>query len=154
VAEFQRPTSKTKEFRWDVTVIPKGPGGKRGTQGTGTGYALTKQSKEPEAAWEWTKFITNKDNGIEQTFGGGGSPGARTDVWNDPKLHSLSPIYGLMVKVFGQPGPFHPPHNTRTDEINKAVDAALKPLWDGQTNPRDAARAAREAVDVILSQPM
>ncbi len=154
VAEFQRANSKTKDFKWDVTVIPKGPSGKRGTMGTGTGYALTKQSKEPDASWEWTKFITNKENGIEQTFGGGGSPGARTDVWNDPKLHTLSPVYALMVKVFGQPGPFHAPHNTRTDEINKAVDDALKPLWDGKTNPRDAARAAREAVDVILSQSM
>ena len=154
VAEFRLPASKTHQFKWAATVIPKGPGGKRGTMGTGTGYALTKLSKEPEAAWEWTKFITNKENGIEQVFGGGGSPGARTDVWSDPKLLSLNPVFGLMVKVFGQPGPFHAPHNTRTDEINKAVDAALKPLWDGQTNPRDAARAAREAVDQILSQPI
>ena len=41
MAEFRLPASKTKEFRWGVTVIPKGPGGKRGTMGTGTGYALT-----------------------------------------------------------------------------------------------------------------
>src|SRR6266545_7328793 len=144
VAEFQRPTSKTKEFKWDVTVIPKGPTGKRGTQGTGTGYALTKLSKEPEAAWEWTKFITNKENGIEQVYGGGGSPGARTDVWNDPKLLALNPVFGVMVKVFGQPGPFHAPANTRTDEIVKAVDDALKPLWAGTTSAKDAARAAAD----------
>ena len=100
------------------------------------------------------KFITSKDSGIEQVYGGGGSPGARTDVWNDPKLLSLNPIFGTMVKVFGQPGPFHAPHNTRTDEINKAVDAALKPLWDGQMSARDAARAAAEATNVILAQPL
>ena len=132
---------------------PQGPSGKRGTQGTTTGYALTKLSKEPEAAWEWAKFITNKESGIEQVFGGGGSPGARTDVWNDPKLLALHPIFGLTVKVFGQAGPFNAPWNTRTDEIFKAVDAALKPMWDGQASVRDTARAAREAVDPILSQP-
>src|SRR5207302_1691551 len=107
VATFQLPSSRTHEFKWDVTVIPKGPSGKRGTQGQSTGYALTKLSKNPDSAWEWDKFITNKDNGIEQVFGGGGSPGARTDVWNDPRLLSLSPVFGLMVKVFGQPGPFN-----------------------------------------------
>lgn len=154
VAEFRLPSSKTREFTWDVTVIPKGPGGRRGTMGTGTGYALTKLSKEPEAAWEWLEFITNKESGIEQVFGGGGSPGARTDVWNDPRLLSLNPVFGTMVKVFGQPGPFHAPHNTRTDEINKAVDAALRPLWDGQISVRDAARAAAEATNVILAQPL
>jgi multiple sugar transport system substrate-binding protein len=154
VAEFQRPTSRTHEFHWDVTVIPKGPTGKRGTQGTGTGYALTKLSKNPDAAWEWAKFITNKENGIEQVYGGGGSPGARTDVWNDPRLHALSPIFGLMVKVFGQPGPFNAPWNTRTDEIIKAVDSALKPLWDGTSSAKDAARAAADAANAILAQPM
>jgi multiple sugar transport system substrate-binding protein len=153
VAEFRLPSSRTKEFQWNVTVMPKGPGGKRGTQGTGTGYALTKLSKEPEASWEWTKFITNKENGIEQVFGGGGSPGARTDVWNDPKLLSLNPIFGTMVKVFGQPGPFHAPHNTRTDEIVKGVDEALKPLWDGKISVREAARAATDAANQILAQP-
>ncbi|HEX2517032.1 MAG TPA: sugar ABC transporter substrate-binding protein [Chloroflexota bacterium] len=154
VAEFRLPASKTKEFRWGVTVIPKGPGGKRGTMGTGTGYALTRLSKAPEASWEWTKFITNKESGIEQVYGGGGSPGARTDVWNDPRLLALNPIFGTMVRVFGQPGPFHAPHNTRTDEINKAVDAALQPLWDGKIAPRDAARSAQEAISQILSQPL
>jgi len=154
VAEFQRPTSKTKEFKWDVTVIPKGPTGKRGTHGTGTGYALTKLSKEPEAAWEWTKFITNKENGIEQVYGGGGSPGARTDVWNDAKLLSLNPVFGVMVKVFGQPGPFHAPANTRTDEIVKAVDTALTPLWNNQTSAPAAARTAADAANQILAQPM
>lgn len=59
-----------------------------------------------------------------------------------------------MVKVFGQPGPFHAPANTRTDEIVKAVDAALKPLWDGQTSVPAAARAAADATNQILAQPM
>lgn len=40
VAEFRLPASKTHQFKWAATVIPKGPSGKRGTQGTGTGYAL------------------------------------------------------------------------------------------------------------------
>jgi multiple sugar transport system substrate-binding protein len=154
VAEFQRSNSPAQQIKWNVTVIPKGPTGKRGTQGTGTGYAITKLSKEPEAGWEWIKFITSKESGIEQVFGGGGSPGARTDVWSDPRLHSLNPIFGTMVKVFGQPGPFHAPANTRTDEIVKAVDAALKSLWDGAASVRDAARAAADATNVILSQPM
>ena len=153
VAEFRVPSSKTKEFRWNATLLPKGPSGKRGSQGTTTGYALTKLSKEPAAAWEWAKFITDKESGIEQVFGGGGSPGARSDVWNDPRLLALHPIFSTTVKVLGQPGPFHAPHNTRTDEIFKAVDGALQPLWAGRTSVPDAARAAREAVDVILSQP-
>jgi multiple sugar transport system substrate-binding protein len=153
VAEFRLPASKTKAFRWNATLIPKGPTGKRGTQGTVTGYALTRQSRAPEAAWEWTKFITDRESGVEQVFGGGGSPGARTDVWNDPRLLALHPLFSTTVKVYGQPGPFNAPHNTRTDEVFKAVDAALQPLWAGQTAVPDAARAARTAVDQILSQP-
>ena len=105
VAEFRLPSSKTKEFNWNATLLPKGPSGKRGSQGTTTGYALTKLSKEPEAAWEWAKFITDKETGIEQVFGGGGSPGARSDVWNDPRLLALHPIFSTTVKVLRAAGP-------------------------------------------------
>jgi hypothetical protein len=59
-----------------------------------------------------------------------------------------------MVRVFGPPGPFHAPHNTRTDELVKGVDAALQPQWDGQVAPRDAARGAAEAIAQVLSQPL
>jgi hypothetical protein len=34
------------------------------------------------------------------------------------------------------------------------VDAALKPLWDGQIAVRQAARQATDAVTQILAQPL
>ena len=74
-------------------------------------------------------------------------------MWNDPRLLALHPIFALSTKVFPQAGAFNAPWNTRTDEIFKAVDTALKPMWDGKASVRDTARTAREAVDVILSQP-
>ena len=83
VATFQLPSSRTHEFKWDVTVIPKGPTGKRGTQGQSTGYALTKLSKNPDSAWEWDKFITNKENGVlhagngETAWPEGGDPAGK-----------------------------------------------------------------------------
>jgi multiple sugar transport system substrate-binding protein len=154
VAEWRRPESPARNLRWNVTVIPRGPAGHRGTQGTGTGYALTALSKEREAAWLWLAFITNKENGVEQVFGGGGSPGARTDVWNDPRLLALNPIYSTMVRVFGQPGLYYPPANGRADELNKEVNAALQPLWEGKLSVREAAQAATEAAERILALPM
>ncbi|NBX47742.1 MAG: sugar ABC transporter substrate-binding protein, partial [Chloroflexi bacterium] len=85
VAEYKKPGTTEVNFPVGIALFPKGKDGKRGTQASGSGMGLTKVDKQA-AVWEWLKFVSNKDNGVEQVFGGAGSPGGRTDVWNDPKL--------------------------------------------------------------------
>ena len=56
--------SKITTFDWDVVAIPRGPHGPRKFMVEGSGYAITKYCKHPEAAWRFVKFF-------------GGEPGQR-----------------------------------------------------------------------------
>ena len=71
------------KFELGVALFPKGPNGRRGTQASGSGMGMTGTAKQ-EAVWEYIKFITSKDSGVEQVFGGAGSPVELYDLEEDP----------------------------------------------------------------------
>ena len=108
-------------------------------------------TQKVESSWKYLKFITNKDNGIEQVFGGAGSPGGRTDVWNDPKLLSFDPIYSTIVKAHPQgAGQLRLPANNRYTDLLKATTDELTPLFKGQTGVQDATAKAVAACAAVL----
>jgi len=46
------------KIRWDMRHVPKGPGGKRSVLGTTDAWSVTKQSKNPDQAWEVMHFLS------------------------------------------------------------------------------------------------
>ncbi|MBU1075682.1 MAG: sugar ABC transporter substrate-binding protein [Spirochaetes bacterium] len=50
----------TKDFKWDVAMFPKGPGGRRGFATGGSGYAISKSAKNLEMAYELLKVISGE----------------------------------------------------------------------------------------------
>ena len=112
---------------------------------------LTKVDKQA-AVWEWIKFVSNKDNGVEQVFGGAGSPGGRTDVWNDPKLlKERDPIYTNIIKAFPQgAGTLRLPANYKLGQVNTAVNTELKNYFDNKSSLADAVSKALQAGNELL----
>ncbi len=151
VAEYKKPGTNEVNFPVGIALFPKGKDGKRGTAASGSGMGLTKADKQG-AVWEWLKFITNKDNGVEQVFGGAGSPGGRTDVWNDPKLlKERDPIYSTIIKAFPQgAGSLRLPANYKLGQVNTAVNEALKTYFDNKASLADATSKAVQAGNEIL----
>lgn len=153
-AEYAKPGQVRVKFQWTDTVMPKGPTGKYGTQDSGAGQGIATGAKHMEAAWEWVKFITNKENGVLQVQGGAGSPGARPDVWADPRLTGFNHIYGLLTKIFNNtPGALYLPKNERYFDVMKAANTALSDLWTGKASARDTAQKTASVVNGILAQP-
>ena len=153
-AEYAKPGQVRVKFQWTDTVMPKGPSGKYGTQDSGAGQGIATGAKHTDAAWEWVKFITNKENGVLQVQGGAGSPGARPDVWADPRLTGFNHIYGLLTKIFNNtPGPLYFPKNERYFDVMKAANGALADLWTGKASARDTAQKTATVVNGILAQP-
>jgi multiple sugar transport system substrate-binding protein len=153
VAEWKKPGQERVKHELGITVVPKHAStGKRGTQVNAPSMALTKEAKQPVAGWEWIKFITNRDNGVDQVQGGAGSPGARHDVWNDERLHKLDPIYRLIERTYRQPGPVHLPHNATWFETTDVVNKTFTDLWDGKIGVREAAQQATRQAQAILDR--
>ncbi len=47
-------------FQWDIALLPKGPKGRISPFWIG-GPMISKQSRNPDAAWEWTKWTAEED---------------------------------------------------------------------------------------------
>ena len=82
VSEYKKPGQERVKFDLGIAVFPRGPKG-HGTQGLGAGMGMTRLEHQA-AVWEWVKFITNKENGVAQVFGGAGSPGGRVELLDRP----------------------------------------------------------------------
>ena len=157
VAEWKNPgpaqiSPANGKFELGIAMFPKGPNGRRGTQASGSGMGLT-GAKNVEASWEWLKFVTNKMNGVEQVFGGAGSPGGRIDVWQDAKLLSFDPIYTTIVRAFPQgAGSLRYSANFHYADLTTAVNKELEAYFRNQTGLADATSKAVQAGNAILNQ--
>ena len=111
---------------------------------------MTKLDHQAEV-WEWLKTLTNKENGVAQVFGGAGSPGGRTDVWNDPKMLSFDPIYSNIIKAYPNgSGSITWPANNRRVDLVKAIDDNLGRYFKGQASITEATSKAVSDANVVL----
>ena len=95
----------------------------------------------------------HEDQGVGQVFGGAGSPGGRTDVWQDQKLLSFDPIYTTIVKAFPQgPGSLRYSANFHYADLTKAVNDELTPYFKQEASLADATTKAVQTGNAILSQ--
>lgn len=152
VAEYKKPGQQEITFELGIALMPKGPGGRRGTQASGSGMGITKLDKVA-ACWEYLKFVTNKENGVEQVFGGAGSPGGRVDVWEDPRLLSFDPIYSNTIKAYPQgAGSLRLPANHRYTELLNTVNTELGKFFRGEIGLVEATAQAVRLGNEILSR--
>lgn len=50
-------------LNWDIAVLPKGLKQKEGSEFAVSAYGVSKDSKNPEAAWEFLKFLASEEGG-------------------------------------------------------------------------------------------
>jgi multiple sugar transport system substrate-binding protein len=128
VAEFQKVTDWA--FEWDATIGPVGPSGLRGSQVSAAAFGITGNSEHPFEAFQVLDFFSTKEDGVEHVFGGAGSPGGRTDVWEDEKLNSLHTIYQVTSEHYPDgPEPWYRPANGRTSEFIDTMNNNLQAIW-------------------------
>jgi ABC-type glycerol-3-phosphate transport system substrate-binding protein len=152
VALYKKPGQQIVTFEVGVALFPKHPRGWRGSQASGGGMGITGTQKQ-EASWEWIKFITSKEVGVlGVTEGGAGAPGARIDVWNDPRLLTFDPIFRTMVTTFPQgPASLRLPANHRRTELVQVVNEELRRYLRGEVGLNEATARAVQQANVILA---
>ena len=75
-------------FRWGAVRMPKGSSGKRGGMWLPGTMSVTKHTRNTDEAWELCKWLCDKESGISLAMQrkGSSTPGARPDVYADPRL--------------------------------------------------------------------
>jgi len=140
-------------FKWFASLHPKGPGNVPGSDFEADAYSLTSVTKAPDAAWQWTKWLTNQESGIR--LGEiGGTVGGRPDVYKSERLLK-DPIRKVFLEAMDTAQPGRPVYNTRLAEYEKTMETALVPVWEGQQAPTKAfIDELTRQIQVVLDQPL
>lgn len=128
------------KFRWDGMMQPKHPrSGKRGGMFAGDSHAVSRDSKNPEAAFELLKWITDKEFGVQLGLQTKGSTtlGGRPDVYADERILNHSQLtrqmqLAQMNSVNQIKEPSSAPANIRAAEVYKVRDDATTKIANGQ----------------------
>ena len=117
------------------------------------GLTTTNAAKQA-AAWEWIKFITSKEVGVVGvTTGGAGSPGGRTDIWQDSRFLAFDPVYATIIKAYPQgAGSLRLPANRQRTELLKIVKEELDAFYKGNASVTEATSKAVQRANTLLSQ--
>jgi ABC-type glycerol-3-phosphate transport system substrate-binding protein len=134
-------------------LIPKGPGGKRGSQGHVDMFGVYGKTKHPDESFALLKWFANKDTS-DALFEEVGVPGARFDGWNTPKVAS-NPLVKPFKDFLESPGPelIALPYNFRMLEAGQNTDKLFAPMWAGQQSPDQVIAASVGPFQQFLDQP-
>jgi multiple sugar transport system substrate-binding protein len=143
IAMYQAGTSTANlestigdKFKWMVVGNAKGPSGVGGSDFEADCFALTANTKNPEQAFEWIKYLCNQENG-KQLGIIGGTIGGRPDVYGDAEL--LQKPYRVVFKdLMDNAQASRIPANWRQTEAESAITQLTQPLWSGEAKPDKA----------------
>ena len=140
------------KFKLDATLVPKGPGGKRGDHAHVNMWSTYVKTKHPDEAWLLQKWYANKDSAMargEDT----NSPGSRPDAWNDPYF-TARPMYQVFKKVVEDgPGPMAMPWNFQMVAIDTMTQKLFEPFWTGQQGAQQLIAAIKGEYQQLLDRP-
>lgn len=152
------PTKIGGKFEVRNVLMPSGPAGKVGTQAITDDIVINARTQSPQAAWALTKVLCGQDVGVRLGGGTGGNAsgtcGARTDVFNDPRIMA-NPLHPVFLDPVQNAVPLRLPANLREEEVAAAIHQTLTPLWLGERQP-DATffTELNAAVQGILDRPI
>ncbi|MGH2369850.1 MAG: hypothetical protein ACRDI2_16840, partial [Chloroflexota bacterium] len=126
------------KFRWGAVRMPKGPSGKRGGMWLPGAMSVTKHTKNLDEAWELTKWCCDKESGIALAMQrkGSSTPGARPDVYGDPRLlnrEGYPPNVGEEQRqAMLEPEPYITAWNYLGAELNTIMGTELDRVTKGE----------------------
>jgi multiple sugar transport system substrate-binding protein len=140
------------KFSISMASFPRTPAGKYPSLMTVDHWTIPALSKHPNEAFDYLQWLCGKEMGVQKVLLGGGSPGGRTDVWEDPRLSALAGWPGRK-KVMDNAMPFIPVPNFRGKEFRDAIDQELQAIWLGKVTPEEGAKKAAAAGQDVLDKP-
>lgn len=141
-----------KRFNWKVAPIPSGPEGRANFFHLAM-FAVARGSKNPEAAWEFLKFMVS-EQGIKLGLSAmQGIPARRSiadsdSFRNDPfvvKHDAVAPFIDSLPTVR------RAPNLTNFNQVQDTVDAQLDPMWSLKATPAEVLPKVCQKVTPLLS---
>jgi len=140
------------KFKWMAVNNPIGPAGVGGSDFEVDCYSVTKPTKNPDAAWEWVKYLCSTESGILLGVIGG-TIGGRIDAYNSPVL-LVDPVRPVFRDIMAKAQDSIIVGNWRQNECETAIVQLLDPLWTGKEKPTKAfVDGVTQQIQAIMDKP-
>ena len=136
-------------FKWDVAPIPKGPAG-QATSVNSAGFVVAKDSKNPDAAFEFLKYVLSEPAQTRLTELGFACPVLTSVAESDTFLKQSTPINHqvfLDSLAFAQMKPVFKGY----DAWSSAMGDGMAPIWAGEAEFDPTLDDAVAAADEVLA---
>jgi multiple sugar transport system substrate-binding protein len=121
-----------KNFDWDIVMFPRGPKGLHRFPTGGSGYAITKQSKHPEAAWKLVRFLTSKDGQVALAKTGLVQPANMEIAQSEVFLDGLKPLNKALLLQAVKDVVYTPYLDGWNQFVISDLNPALDKVWSGE----------------------
>ena len=144
------PEYSAAPFKWDIAPMPKGPAG-RATSVNSAGFVIAKVSKNPDAAWEFVKYVFSEAGQTELAKIGLAIPVRKSVAESAAYLDQATKIdHSLYVKALDYA--HLKPVFKGYEEWSAAVGDALNLIWTGQMPVGDGLAEAVAGGDAALAK--
>jgi ABC-type glycerol-3-phosphate transport system substrate-binding protein len=136
------------------TLFPRHPAtGKTAATISGMAYAITSRSKVSAEAFQWVKFMSSREMGVQMFLGGYAEPGCRMASWKDPRVVDLLPLCSGIADTMVVAKPARYPWNLRVADCMEAWNTGLNALWQDDLTLEQVGQQIGQAMNRILRQP-
>jgi multiple sugar transport system substrate-binding protein len=144
------PSYSTAKFKWDVVPMPKGPVG-QATSVNSAGFVVGKDSKNPEAAFAFIKFVESAAGQTRLAQMGFACPVLESVAKSDAFLKQSTPI-NQQIFIDSLSFAHMKPVFKGYDEWSSTVGDALTPMWNGEAELNPTLDSIVAAADAVLAK--
>jgi len=152
IGHWAVPGYATVEFKWDVAPMPISPSGGRSTSVNSAGFVVAKESKNPDAAWEFIKYCLSQTGQTRLTELGLAIP-VLESVANSPVFLQQSMV-NINQQVFLDSLSFArmKPVFKGYDEWASVIGDGMATIWAGETDLNTTLDTIVPQADEVLAK--
>jgi len=125
--------------------------GPHGAVAQGMAYCITAQSQHPTEAFQWIKYMSGREMGVQMFLRGYAEPGCRSASWDDPRVLERCPTCAREAEVAETAEPERLPWNLRLAECLRAWHEETDRLARDDSSPEACAAAIHARVNALLA---
>lgn len=147
--------SKTKEMRWGIAMLPKGPAG-RVAGLCSHSIAISSASRYPDEAWKFARYLTGKASQLAHARDGNNIPAAREVAESSAFMEDKTTFPNCDNHVFlnslpyTYPWTFPPGASVSLGVVERIVGEEMSLLTQGTQSPADTARIIQTRVESAI----
>lgn len=126
-------------------------GGRHGALAEGIASCISARSQHPVEAFQWIKFMSGRETGVQMFLRGYAEPGCRAASWRDPRVLERCPLCARVADLAETAEAERLPWNLRLADCLNAWHEETERLARGERSPEECAAAIAARIDAVLA---